>query len=343
MPDLTASFTLANFNAIVAWINAQRGSTGNPLYTSTNAGWTDLVSKGPLNLALTSAYAPSNVIAAQASAAAANAYLQAALNPMINGFIGFSLSALGLSVAAGSSGTTTLTVAYLGDFTGTIALTSMCPSSTLTVTVAGGTPNGTFNVAIIGTSGAVVNQMVFALTITGGSSSGTYTNGPFTATNPGAMTVGTAYSLTMTYTLPTSVTLAGINWWSVWCVLPASAPNNASGYPPPAGSPAIDVQPSNVTGQVIAWQADGIHTVAFTLGVSSTAGSSLWELPMISATIAAASGVVTLTLPNVVFEAAGAYHLYMRVNYQNPAGGGSLDQLDGSGNIWFDLGSYHAS
>jgi hypothetical protein len=356
---LTTTLSAANFTSIVNWINGQIGPTGAPLFQFTNDGWNDLVSKNVLPKITNSVFAPTNVEVAKAAQAAATAYYDNAISPGLNGFVGFTISAAGLSAATGGSpATTTLTLAYLSGFTGTIVLSALAPTgvtvtfstssftsggtSTVTVTVAGGMSNAVVGIALVGTCGTVTNRTIISLTITGGTSSGTYANGPYTATNPGAMVVSSNYALTLTYALPSGVAMANINWWSIWFVAPANAPSNSSGVNPAPTSAAVDIRP-NDPNQILAWQNDGINANAYAIGASVIVANSQWVIAAVTATLASSGGVVTLTLPNVAFSSAATYHLYMRVNYTDPATSLRVDQAGNAGEIYIDLGSYAAS
>ena len=126
---------------------------------------------------------------------------------------GFSLSASpsSLSVAQGSSGTTTITSTVTDGFDSAIALSAsgmptgvtagFSPSSitgagtsTLTFTVASSTAAGTYNITVTGTSGTTENTTV-SLTVTG-------TTPSFTITaTPSTRTVGRSSSTTYTITI----------------------------------------------------------------------------------------------------------------------------------------------
>jgi hypothetical protein len=100
----------------------------------------------------------------------------------------FSLSASPASIAltAGSSGTTTVTVAATGGFTGNVSLSatglpagataSFSPSliatsgsSTLTLSTSATTPAGSFPIAVAGTSGTLTNTTTVSLSVTASS------------------------------------------------------------------------------------------------------------------------------------------------------------------------------
>lgn len=359
MSDLVTSFDDSTLYPFVRdFINAQTAPGGGPKYASTNEGWEDLVNTRILPLVMGSPQAPPAVLSARAAQAAANAYLNAAMNPGITSFVGFKLAAPNISVAAGSSGTVTLTVTFLGSFVGTVALTSIAPSgvtvgfgttplmasgtSVITVTVVSGANNGTFNIGIIGDDSVGTRNIIsIALTVTGGVSSGTFTNGPFSATNPGAMTVGTAYNLTLQWTLPSGLTLGKINFWSVWFVPSASAPNNSTGIAPPPNCPAADFNPN--TNLIYAWQVDGITVDQYVMqGTSGNKGNSLWTMDTGLTQMTVVGSNAEVAIFSAKFLAPGTYDLYMRVNYQDPLLG-SVYAVDAVQNQWFDLGTYIAS
>lgn len=372
MPLQLTTVAPSNFYfAVVAWCNSQQIG-GNPKYVSTNAGWNDLIAQYVVPVIMNSQYAPANIVALRAAANSANLYLQSALNVNPGGFVGFTMtgpvSGGPMSVVAGSSTTLVYDFTMLEDYSviigSIVSINAIVPagsgiSATCTPNTAGatttvsiqvsatsGAANGIVNIGILmvdsfGAPYNTSNIFVIPVTITGGVTSGTYTNGPFTATNPGAMTVGTAYTLTQTWTLPSGVGLANINWWSVWFVLAALAPTNSSGVNPPPNCPAGDFNYN--TNTMYAFQADGITVIQFPLGGSGDHGSSYWTVNLPGTLITLSGSDAQLVLSSTKFLIPGTYQMVMRVNYYNPTTGFNQFQTDTLGNQWYDMGEFVAS
>ncbi len=118
---------------------------------------------------------------------------------------GFTLSAspASLTVAQGNAGTSTITSAVTGGFSGTIALSASgqpsgvtvtfnptsitgAGSSTMTMTVSSSTAPGTYSITVKGTSGSTVETTTVSLTVTGTSPNFTISASPTSLTiNPG--------------------------------------------------------------------------------------------------------------------------------------------------------------
>lgn len=352
--DVTVTFSDDQFASILDLMTKVYGSQ----YPNTNQGIAAKISQGLLTEAQN--YSPSaSVQGAIAAAASADLIKANAITPTLPAFAGFSLSAAGVSIAAGSSGTVTLTATLLGAFAGTITFGYAAPTgitatfspttrtstgtTTVTVSVTSGTAPNAYTLALFGTSpigsNSLSNVTLVTVTVTGGGGGGTVTNGPFESTQPGAMTVGTGYAFAFELTVPVLAT--SINWWSIWFVDPSNAPTNSSGVIPAPNSAALDVQPWNTGSELRVYESGG-GSINWGVGSGSTGGSGRWDFPLTSATLVLASGVLTLTLPTVTFRAAAGYHLYMRANY-NIASGASQDIADMAGNIWWDLGPFNAS
>jgi hypothetical protein len=129
-----------------------------------------------------------------------------------------SASPSSLTITSGSSATSTITVASLNGFTGTVNLSansspaglsvSMNPSSitlssgssaasTLTVSTQSSTPSGTYIITVNGSSGSLSHSTTISLTVSSGSSTGDFSISP----NPSSVNLIRGASATSTITL----------------------------------------------------------------------------------------------------------------------------------------------
>jgi len=128
---------------------------------------------------------------------------------------GFTLSAspTSVSVAQGSSGTSTITSTVTGGFSGTISLTASgqptgvtvgfsptsitgAGTSTMMMTVASTTAPGTYSITVTGTSGSIVETTTVSLTVTG--TTPTFTISAMPATQSVARGATVSYTITTT-------------------------------------------------------------------------------------------------------------------------------------------------
>jgi hypothetical protein len=197
MPSLLLVFTSAESTAMQQYnrnggssITLRNSRTGD-LYTSDGEAQLGEFSNYYLNRALL-AFPPSAIVTAEATLTTAQAAVntaQAALNaltaPTLTGGFNFALSATNPTIAHGSSGTTTLTLALVDpSYTGTITFALLNPpagiaatfspsslsaggTSTGTITVGSGVTPGTYPLEIVGTDGGnLTNSCIFSLIVT---------------------------------------------------------------------------------------------------------------------------------------------------------------------------------
>jgi cardiolipin synthase A/B len=201
-------------------------------------------------------------------------------------------SAPTLSVAAGSSGTSTITVAPFNSFKSSVALTvsglpagvtaAFSPSSiasgsgtsTLTFTASASAAAGTYLIAVIGTSGSLQNSTAVNLTITGGSGTPSFSlaASPATVSVTQGGTATSTISSTVSGGFDSAIALSAAGLPSG--VTAAFSPTSITG----AGSAAMTLTAGSSA-------ATGTSTVTIT-----GTGGGLTKTTTLSLTVGAASG-----------------------------------------------------
>jgi aryl-phospho-beta-D-glucosidase BglC (GH1 family) len=197
--------TGSNFTLAAAPVTINQGASGSSAITITRTGFTGTVnlaaSGQPANVTVTVTPASTNGNSATANvtvgatvaagtypititgtAAGISGPRTATLNLTVAVGPNFTLSAspASLTITAGSSGTTTITAARTGGFTGAVTLSgpasvtfnpnpipaAPATTSTATISVAAGTPAGTSNVTISGTAGGIAGARNVTVSVT---------------------------------------------------------------------------------------------------------------------------------------------------------------------------------